>query len=91
MSSSGTLLADPDPPTVPKIEWPTIAPALKSSAKTAVPPLELSRSGRHGANLGDAAIPAAALINHGTYVGKAVHARRDGKQVGNQAGNTGGK
>jgi hypothetical protein len=85
------LLAIPDPPTVPKIEWPVVTPAEKSSAKPAIPPLELSRSGRHGVNLGDAAIPAASLINHGTYVGKAVHARRDEKQVGNQAGNTGGK
>jgi len=80
------LLTVPDPPTVPKIEWPVVTPKAKPSAKPVIPPLELSRSGRHGVNLGDAAIPAAALINHGTYVGKAVHARKTEKQVGNTGG-----
>jgi len=66
----------PDPPTVPRVEWPVVKPAVKPTARSAAPPLELSRTGRHGAGLGDAAVPAAALVNSGTYVGTAKHAKR---------------
>ena len=87
--TGGTVLAWPEPPTVPQFEWPVVVPAANSSPavldlaarrrRYPVPPLELSRTGRHGADLGDAAIPVDVLlgIKSGprTYIGKARHAK----------------
>ena len=70
-----TPVSWPEPPTVPRVEWPVVKPAAKSTARSVAPPVELSRTGRHGVELGDAAVPAAALVNSGTYTGKARHAR----------------
>ncbi len=67
------LLAVPDPPTIPCFAPPSAAERLDRT--------------RRGLRTGPDVWEAAVLINHGTYSGKAVHARRDEKQVGNQAGN----
>ena len=77
-----TVVAWPEPPTVPQFERPVVVPATVKPAaldraarrrRYPVPPLELSRTGRHGADLGAAAIPVGVLlgIKSGprTYIG----------------------
>ena len=84
MSVTGsTLFAAAEPPTVPRFEWPVVRPA----AQTAASSLELSHGGRRGLRHGAGVWPAAALVNTGTYVGKAVHAQR---KTGNHTGNPSG-
>jgi hypothetical protein len=97
VSADSTLFAEPEPPTVPGVEWPVVRPAALDRAarrrRYPIPPLELSSTGRHGVALGDAAIPVEMLlsveINAGDYVGKAVHARRkEWQNAGNSVGKT---
>jgi len=72
VTRSSTLFPAAEPPTIPQFEWPVVRP---TAVKPAVPPLELSTTGRRGIRGGDDVWPAAALVNSGTYVGKAVHAK----------------
>lgn len=77
MTRSSALFPAAEPPTIPQIEWPVVRPA---AGKPAVPPRALPTTGRRGVRGGDDVWPAAALVNSGTYVGKAVHAK--GKVAG---------
>jgi len=74
VTTTGRMLIPwPDPPTVPRVEWPVVKPAAVERNATVI---ALAQAGRRGLRDGENIWPAAALVNSGTYVGTAKHAKR---------------
>jgi hypothetical protein len=70
--TGGTVVTWPEPPTVPRFEWPVIVPVAVLPNVTVI---TLAQAGRRALRDGEEVWPAAVLVNSGTYVGAAKHAK----------------